>query len=47
MYLFVCNYIFLNSKAIQEAMKDMTSHNYDRFSKIGSSSAFSGFMARE
>ncbi|KAK6269329.1 hypothetical protein J4Q44_G00393550, partial [Coregonus suidteri] len=27
-------------------MKDMISHNYDRFSKVGSSSAFSGFMAR-
>eukprot|EP00066_Takifugu_rubripes_P021414 XP_011610680.1 PREDICTED: microsomal triglyceride transfer protein large subunit [Takifugu rubripes] len=34
------------SKVIQEAMKDMISHNYDRFSKIGSSSAFSGFMAQ-
>ncbi|XP_068178213.1 microsomal triglyceride transfer protein large subunit isoform X2 [Antennarius striatus] len=34
------------SKVIQEAMKDMISHNYDRFAKIGSSSAFSGFMAQ-
>lgn len=32
---------------LQKAMKDMISHNYDRFAKIGSSSAFSGFMARE
>ncbi|KAM8879401.1 microsomal triglyceride transfer protein large subunit [Spinachia spinachia] len=34
------------SKVIQEAMKDMVSHNYDRFAKVGSSSAFSGFMAQ-
>lgn len=48
--LFVCTFIhivFFNSKVIQKAMKDMISHNYDRFSKVGSSSAFSGFMARE
>lgn len=34
------------SKTIQEAMKDMTINNYDRFAKVGSSSSFSGFMAR-
>ncbi|XP_023854103.1 microsomal triglyceride transfer protein large subunit [Salvelinus sp. IW2-2015] len=34
------------SKILRQAMKDMISHNYDRFSKVGSSSAFSGFMAR-
>ncbi|XP_045904336.1 microsomal triglyceride transfer protein large subunit [Micropterus dolomieu] len=34
------------SKVIQKAIKDMISHNYDRFSKVGSSSAFSGFMAQ-
>ncbi|XP_068613032.1 microsomal triglyceride transfer protein-like [Brachionichthys hirsutus] len=34
------------SKVIQQVMKDTISHNYDRFSKIGSSSAFSGFMAQ-
>uniref|UniRef100_A0A8C7Z0Y0 Microsomal triglyceride transfer protein n=1 Tax=Oryzias sinensis TaxID=183150 RepID=A0A8C7Z0Y0_9TELE len=34
------------SKVIRQALKDMVSHNYDRFSKVGSSSAFSGFMAR-
>nr|XP_015799173.2 microsomal triglyceride transfer protein large subunit [Nothobranchius furzeri] len=34
------------SKVIQQAMKDMISHNYNRFAKVGSSSAFSGFMAR-
>lgn len=48
--LFLCTFIriiFFNSKVIQKAMKDMISHNYDRFSKVGSSSAFSGFMARE
>ncbi|XP_070712311.1 microsomal triglyceride transfer protein large subunit [Pempheris klunzingeri] len=33
------------SKVIQQAMKDRISSNYDRFSKVGSSSAFSGFMA--
>uniref|UniRef100_A0A8C6T0R5 Microsomal triglyceride transfer protein n=1 Tax=Neogobius melanostomus TaxID=47308 RepID=A0A8C6T0R5_9GOBI len=34
------------SKTIQEAMKDMIVNNYDRFAKVGSSSSFSGFMAR-
>ncbi|XP_051241375.1 microsomal triglyceride transfer protein large subunit [Dicentrarchus labrax] len=34
------------SKVIQKAMRDMISHNYDRFAKVGSSSAFSGFMAQ-
>uniref|UniRef100_A0A672G3T4 Microsomal triglyceride transfer protein-like n=1 Tax=Salarias fasciatus TaxID=181472 RepID=A0A672G3T4_SALFA len=34
------------SKVMQQAMKDMISHNYDRFAKVGSSSAFSGFMAQ-
>ncbi|XP_048053251.1 microsomal triglyceride transfer protein large subunit [Megalobrama amblycephala] len=33
-------------KLVQQVMKDMISHNYDRFSKTGSSSAFSGFMAQ-
>ncbi|KAF7666264.1 hypothetical protein LDENG_00112680 [Lucifuga dentata] len=33
------------SKVIKQAMKDMISHNYDRFAKVGSSSSFSGFMA--
>uniref|UniRef100_A0A4W6BUV8 Microsomal triglyceride transfer protein n=1 Tax=Lates calcarifer TaxID=8187 RepID=A0A4W6BUV8_LATCA len=28
------------------SMRDMISHNYDRFAKVGSSSAFSGFMAQ-
>uniref|UniRef100_A0A4W6BUU8 Microsomal triglyceride transfer protein n=1 Tax=Lates calcarifer TaxID=8187 RepID=A0A4W6BUU8_LATCA len=31
---------------IRQAMRDMISHNYDRFAKVGSSSAFSGFMAQ-
>lgn len=35
------------SKVIRQAMKDMNSHNYNRFAKVGSSSAFSGFMARK
>ncbi|KAM9856821.1 microsomal triglyceride transfer protein large subunit [Aulostomus maculatus] len=34
------------SKVLRHAMKDIISHNYDRFSKVGSSSAFSGFMAQ-
>ncbi|KAM4584793.1 microsomal triglyceride transfer protein large subunit [Odontesthes bonariensis] len=34
------------SKVIRQAMKDMISHNYDRFAKVGSSSAYSGFMAQ-
>ncbi|XP_034544604.1 microsomal triglyceride transfer protein large subunit isoform X2 [Notolabrus celidotus] len=35
-----------SSKVIRQVMKDMISHNYDRFSKVGSSSAYSGFMAQ-
>uniref|UniRef100_A0AAR2L2W0 Vitellogenin domain-containing protein n=1 Tax=Pygocentrus nattereri TaxID=42514 RepID=A0AAR2L2W0_PYGNA len=34
------------SKLVQKAMEDMMIHNYDRFSKLGSSSAYSGFMTR-
>ncbi|XP_036439469.1 microsomal triglyceride transfer protein large subunit [Colossoma macropomum] len=34
------------SKLVQKAMEDMIIHNYDRFSKLGSSSAYSGFMTR-
>ncbi|KAG5849519.1 hypothetical protein ANANG_G00111560 [Anguilla anguilla] len=34
------------SAMVRRVMKDMISHNYDRFSKVGSSSAYSGFMAR-
>ncbi|XP_023136128.1 microsomal triglyceride transfer protein large subunit [Amphiprion ocellaris] len=34
------------SKVLRQAMKDMISHNYDRFAKVGSSSAYSGFMAQ-
>ncbi|KAA8594776.1 hypothetical protein FQN60_011911 [Etheostoma spectabile] len=34
------------SKVLRQAMKDMVSCNYDRFAKVGSSSAFSGFMAQ-
>lgn len=33
-------------KTIKEAMKDVIVNNYDRFAKVGSSSSFSGFMAR-
>lgn len=45
--MFIIIYFPTFSKIIEKAMKDMISHNYDRFAKIGSSSAFSGFMARE
>ncbi|KAL1023451.1 hypothetical protein UPYG_G00040990 [Umbra pygmaea] len=34
------------SKILRQALTDMISHNYDRFSKVGSSSAYSGFMTR-
>ncbi|XP_049899979.1 microsomal triglyceride transfer protein large subunit isoform X1 [Epinephelus moara] len=34
------------SKVLRQAMRDTVSHNYDRFSKVGSSSAYSGFMAQ-
>ncbi|KAL8206842.1 UNVERIFIED_CONTAM: hypothetical protein K2H54_031385, partial [Gekko kuhli] len=34
------------SKMIRRALKDMLTHNYDRFSKMGSSSAFSGYLIR-
>ncbi|XP_072525977.1 microsomal triglyceride transfer protein large subunit [Salminus brasiliensis] len=34
------------SKLVQQAMEDMITHNYDRFSKLGSSSAYSGFMTQ-
>ncbi|KAI5630478.1 microsomal triglyceride transfer protein large subunit precursor, partial [Silurus asotus] len=35
-----------SSKIVHEVMKDMIAQNYDRFSKVGSSSAYSGFMTR-
>ncbi|XP_060102991.1 microsomal triglyceride transfer protein large subunit [Heteronotia binoei] len=34
------------SKMIRRVLKDMFIHNYDRFSKMGSSSAFSGYLMR-
>ncbi|XP_053186264.1 microsomal triglyceride transfer protein large subunit [Scomber japonicus] len=34
------------SKVLRQVMKDMISHNYNRFAKVGSSSAYSGFMAK-
>ncbi|XP_062991993.1 microsomal triglyceride transfer protein large subunit [Elgaria multicarinata webbii] len=34
------------SKTIRKALKDIFIHNYDRFSKMGSSSAFSGYLTR-
>ncbi|KAM3937947.1 microsomal triglyceride transfer protein large subunit [Leptodactylus fuscus] len=34
------------SKLIRQVLKDMKVHNYDRFSKSGSSSAYSGYVTR-
>nr|DBA28830.1 TPA: hypothetical protein GDO54_009123 [Pyxicephalus adspersus] len=34
------------SKVIRQVLKDMYVHNYDRFSKPGSSSAYSGYITR-
>ncbi|KAK1792471.1 hypothetical protein P4O66_012405 [Electrophorus voltai] len=34
------------SKLVRRVLKDMVVHNYDRFSKVGSSSAYSGYMTR-
>ncbi|XP_015271476.1 PREDICTED: microsomal triglyceride transfer protein large subunit [Gekko japonicus] len=34
------------SKMIRRALKDISIHNYDRFSRMGSSSAFSGYLNR-
>ncbi|XP_069486823.1 microsomal triglyceride transfer protein large subunit isoform X2 [Ambystoma mexicanum] len=34
------------SKVIRRALKDIRVHNYDRFSKTGSSAAYSGYMTR-
>ncbi|NXM67662.1 MTP protein, partial [Serilophus lunatus] len=35
-----------SSKTIRKVLKDMRTHNYDRFSKMGSSSAYSGYITR-
>ncbi|NWS47213.1 MTP protein, partial [Probosciger aterrimus] len=34
------------SKTVRQVLKDMRAHNYDRFSKTGSSSAYSGYITR-
>ncbi|KAF5926657.1 hypothetical protein HPG69_001286 [Diceros bicornis minor] len=34
------------SKMVRRVLKEMVAHNYDRFSKSGSSSAYTGYMAR-
>ncbi|XP_063075559.1 microsomal triglyceride transfer protein large subunit [Engraulis encrasicolus] len=34
------------SNIVRQVMKDMISHNYDRFAKTGSSSSYSGYMAK-
>ncbi|XP_004643760.1 microsomal triglyceride transfer protein large subunit [Octodon degus] len=34
------------SKIVRQVLKEMVAHNYDRFSKIGSSSAFTGYIDR-
>ncbi|NXJ95671.1 MTP protein, partial [Corythaixoides concolor] len=35
-----------SSKTVRQVLKDMRAHNYDRFSKMGSSSAYSGYIMR-
>ncbi|MGH0174486.1 UNVERIFIED_CONTAM: hypothetical protein FKN15_068121 [Acipenser sinensis] len=35
------------SKVVRQVMRDMITHNYDRFAKVGSSSAFSGYITRD
>ncbi|NXX40777.1 MTP protein, partial [Tricholaema leucomelas] len=35
-----------SSKTVRRVLKDMRAHNYDRFSKTGSSSAYSGYITR-
>ncbi|KFU99804.1 Microsomal triglyceride transfer protein large subunit, partial [Pterocles gutturalis] len=35
-----------SSNTIRKVLKDMRAHNYDRFSKMGSSSAYSGYITR-
>ncbi|XP_069711659.1 microsomal triglyceride transfer protein large subunit [Phaenicophaeus curvirostris] len=35
-----------SSKTVRQVLKDMWAHNYDRFSKMGSSSAYSGYITR-
>ncbi|NXG13196.1 MTP protein, partial [Grallaria varia] len=35
-----------SSKTVRKVLKDMRTHNYDRFSKMGSSSAYSGYITR-
>ncbi|NXU05417.1 MTP protein, partial [Buphagus erythrorhynchus] len=35
-----------SSKTIRQVLKDMRAHNYDRFSKMGSSSAYTGYITR-
>ncbi|XP_068260091.1 microsomal triglyceride transfer protein large subunit [Nyctibius grandis] len=35
-----------SSKTVRQVLKDIRAHNYDRFSKMGSSSAYSGYITR-
>ncbi|XP_064568342.1 microsomal triglyceride transfer protein large subunit isoform X2 [Zonotrichia leucophrys gambelii] len=35
-----------SSKTVRQVLKDMRAHNYDRFSKMGSSSAYTGYITR-
>uniref|UniRef100_A0A8D0L4F4 Microsomal triglyceride transfer protein n=1 Tax=Sphenodon punctatus TaxID=8508 RepID=A0A8D0L4F4_SPHPU len=42
----ILNFEMPTSKIIRKVLKDMFVHNYDRLSKTGSSSAFSGFLTR-
>ncbi|NXO56766.1 MTP protein, partial [Aramus guarauna] len=42
----ILNFEMPSSKTVRQVLKDMRAHNYDRFSKIGSSSAYSGYITR-
>lgn len=46
-YVLVCLFVSkYYSKTVRKVLKDMRAHNYERFSKPGSSSAYSGYITR-
>lgn len=45
--VFICLFVLkYYSKIVRQVLKDMRAHNYERFSKPGSSSAYSGYITR-
>uniref|UniRef100_A0A8C2M2F2 Microsomal triglyceride transfer protein large subunit n=1 Tax=Cricetulus griseus TaxID=10029 RepID=A0A8C2M2F2_CRIGR len=42
----ILNFQMPSSKMIRRVLKEMVAHNYDRFSKSGSSSAYTGYIER-